>query len=376
MGRFKNPYVLIKRKTKKGRAIWYYRLAGETTKHSTGESVRYRADEYAREASRKRDAGITLRQYARDFFAWDRCPWIRRQHAKGRPFGVSVAKMRRAHLVNKLFPEFGDQALAELNPVRIEDWLIGLDLSNETKNHLLNTFNIVVKEAVREGHIESNPLDQVERMGTDRARRDTLTLGDVKKLFPADEAELLQVWKYPLWAAMHYLMLTTGMRVGEVAAVEWEDVLWEIPAVVIRRAVKADGSIGLPKSGRPRAALLPGRTRDLLLWWHNLTPYSGEEDLVFCGRDGRQHLNTKTIGRKMPQAVGRTKIELAGRRLTAHCLRHTYNTRMRTLLPESILQYMIGHRSKAMTDHYDQATPEQRIREYLPALKQLDGVWN
>jgi len=41
-----------------------------------------------------------------------------------------------------------------------------------------------------------------------------------------------------------------------------------------------------------------------------------------------------------------------------------------------MLHYMIGHKSRAMTDRYDQARPEERLREMRIERKKLDGVWN
>ena len=72
----------------------------------------------------------------------------------------------------------------------------------------------------------------------------------------------------------------------------------------------------------------------------------------------------------------RAGIEQGSRYLTAHSLRHTYNTRMRKVLPEAFLQYMMGHKDRKMTDHYDHATPEDRLRELAPALESINGIWN
>jgi integrase len=60
----------------------------------------------------------------------------------------------------------------------------------------------------------------------------------------------------------------------------------------------------------------------------------------------------------------RAGIDYTKRRLTVHCLRYTYNTRMRTLLSEQVLREFVGHRSVAMTDHYDRPILLERLAAY------------
>ena len=102
-----------------------------------------------------------LKEYVADFYRWDTCNWIRRQHAKGRRFSRQVADSRRSRLERYILPEFGDRRLDEINPVEVENWLVGLDRANQTKNHLLYTLNIILKEAKRQKVIAANPLDDV-----------------------------------------------------------------------------------------------------------------------------------------------------------------------------------------------------------------------
>jgi integrase len=71
----------------------------------------------------------------------------------------------------------------------------------------------------------------------------------------------------------------------------------------------------------------------------------------------------------------RAGIDVGRRWLVSHSLRHTYNTRMRNVLPETLLQYMIGHRSRTMTERYDQALPAETLGELMLVQEQIDGVW-
>jgi integrase len=59
-------------------------------------------------------------------------------------------------------------------------------------------------------------------------------------------------------------MVSSGIRSGELRGLTWQNVLWDKSAILIVQAVKADGSIGLPKTHEVRGIIIPGRAIDLL----------------------------------------------------------------------------------------------------------------
>lgn len=373
MARYAQRYVLIRRHTRH-RTVYYYRLRGEQTAHSTGASNREAARQYVEKRLEDLGAPKTLREYAAPFFRWGSCEWIERQHAKGHRFSRIQARNRRSHLDLHILPALGDIALEELNPVRIETWLARLPLASQSQNHILSTLSIVLREARRERVLTLDPLEHVERMAVVYRRRDALTMDDIKALFPADRGELLAVWDQLRFAVAHYLMLTTGMRTGECIALRWEHIVWDVPAVLILRAYKAEGAIGRPKNEDERAALLPKRTVAMLQAWRAETPCALPADFVIHGQSGGRTCPS-SLQRAWLQAVARSGIPTAGRFLGAHALRHTYETRIRGLLPDEVIRYMLGHKSAAMTERYDQATPEQRVRRLTGWQGPLEEGW-
>ena len=66
----------------------------------------------------------------------------------------------------------------------IERWLLGLDLANQTKNHMLYTFRIVLREAAADGLIAESPLATTEPFARNPRRRDILTLPGAAQAFP------------------------------------------------------------------------------------------------------------------------------------------------------------------------------------------------
>lgn len=51
MARHKAPFTLLKRKTKKGKFVWYYRLADDPNRvpHSTGKFAKWEAKQFVEE---------------------------------------------------------------------------------------------------------------------------------------------------------------------------------------------------------------------------------------------------------------------------------------------------------------------------------------
>jgi len=121
-------------------------------------------------------------------------------------------------LVNHVFPALGKTRLDQLTRPGIERFLVDLELSNQTRNHLLYALKTVLSEAQAENFIPRNPLEHAEPLGKKARRRDAFTLDELRALFPPDLAELLRVWGQPKYVALFVVLATTGIREGEARA--------------------------------------------------------------------------------------------------------------------------------------------------------------
>ena len=388
----KQKYGLFRRQRKRG-SVWYfwYWKDNKRISKSSGQRTKWEAKVFVEQYLKETDQGIrpniTLSEYAQDFFVWNRCPWIRRQHAKGRSFSISVAKSRRSHLKNYLFPQFGSLRLASMNPVELENWLISLSLENQTKNHILYTLNIILREAKREKVIPTNPLVDVEALGVNHKRRDILTPEELQVLFPQDMDRFRKIWPIPYHGILYALKVSSGMRSGEIRAAPWAAIIWEYSGILILRAFSDDGVIILPKGKsstpqRQRAVILPERTMNLLRWWQKETRYKDPQDFIFPGRGGP--LSRRTVSIQLVPGLKRAGINLEGRYIVAHSLRHTYNTRMKELLTgeifeeftgQGLLREFTGHKSKEMTEYYDNPIWLSRLQSFGKAKPQIEQFW-
>ena len=118
----KRPYLLFKRGH-----LWYYRLAGERTFHTTGQRIRSKAEDFVIELlksqeTNRRPRHITFRKYAQPFFAWGRCLHISRLREEGKSITRRHAKIQRQRLKKHILPDhFVNKRLSEITRADVLD---------------------------------------------------------------------------------------------------------------------------------------------------------------------------------------------------------------------------------------------------------------
>jgi integrase len=301
----------------------------------------------------------------------------------------TIAQHRR-HLVNYLLPRYGKLTLDKIRPANVEDYLLEKRLSNSSRNQILFTLQLVMREAKREGLLEIVPeFEPFKRTGK---RQDVLSSEELAALFPYDEKELIEIWKRPddmrkesdeialMFGTLFCVTASAGLRSGEVRALHREQVNIPHSGLLIDRALDDQGLLGPLKKAtdtdpRSRAVIIPEITLKMLERWlerYQETPqYPG---LVFPYR-GKPVANYYILDR-FRFGLDRLGIEHEKRRLTVHCLRYTYNTRMKTILSGQVLRDFLGHRSAGMTDHYDNPILLERLKAYQGIRPSVEQFWN
>jgi len=283
----RQQYTLYKRFTDNKKFSWYfcyYNADGKRVYKATGKVKKGEARQVAEDFINSLSSqSTTLKKYTENFFVWEKCPWIKRQHAKGRSFSESTARSRRSHLYNYIIPKFGNRKLESLNRVEIENWLINLEahtkkdeeqkkdqvrkkLSNQTKNHILYTFRIILREAERERIIPFNCLGTVESLANNPKERGVFTKDELNKLFPEDIYKMITIWGRKEYAYMFYTLATTGLRSGEVRALQWKHIIWNEQGngLRIEKPVKGNETFGTTKTGYSRVVVLSKRVDEYL----------------------------------------------------------------------------------------------------------------
>ncbi|MCK4516662.1 MAG: tyrosine-type recombinase/integrase, partial [Spirochaetaceae bacterium] len=351
----RKPYIVFHQKNS---PYWYYRFSYEKTGHTTGCQDKDDANDFVLRLitgdTRSRPSDV-LGQFAGDMFEWGRCKWIERETQKGRSFEKGNAKNRRAFLTNHIIPKFGARSISTISADEIEEWLVSLDLSNSTRNQILFTFRIVLDEALRKGIVRINVGRTIRQFASDSKERSPFTVSELNKLFPKRAVDMEATWGNIHVAVMAYVSTVTGARHSELRALQWRDILTsgDEAAIIISKTVRFDGSIGPPKNRKNRIAPLNPMAVQLLSILHGRQPSISSELFIFS-LNGKAPYWTNFTNKYLNKALNSIDIDREGRSLVFHSFRHTFVTLMRRRnLNEEILQAIVGHQSKKVTDLYD-----------------------
>lgn len=286
---------------------------------------------------------------------------------------VPVYKTYETHLRDYVLPYVGNKKMSAITPTDIKIILNNDPNGNWHKIKLRAVMKAMFKQAVINRVIAFNPCDGVSASPVPQTSIRALT-DDERAIF----VETASKSKYGLWFET---LLYTGMRPQEAAAITWKDLQPSTKSVVVNKALKADGKIGITKTETSKRIIpLPDH-----LWQRIIINKGKPGDAVFTsllshGNPGGNPLNHQTM-KRMWQRFHREMLLSAGaktyrnkitdenpnetvasiRELTPYYLRHTYATdlcRAGVHLRSAIA--LMGHSdAKMLTKIYSEFTQDQ-----------------
>jgi len=295
--------------------------------------------------ARRGELGGVVRTGARFSEASDE--WLRYVERDRERKASTIADYR--HMVGRMKEALGSLPLEDVTPERLEayrDSLVDRGLSNRTVNKYLVVLHGIFKRAMKVYRLPANPLTLVERRPNKRRPGiDVLSREEVMAL--VREASSDQDGTLYLAAAF------TGLRMGELLALRWRDVDFELDSVHVRRSFTG-GREDTPKSGRERTVPMATEVAQALARLSQRDSYTEDDDLVFCGKLGG-HLSPSKLRSRYKKAL-----EAAGlRQLRFHDLRHTFGTHaIRTADSREVMEWM-GHQDLKTTQLYLAFKPQR-----------------
>jgi integrase len=289
--------------------------------------------------------------------------WLK---AAGSTLKASTIRFYRDHLENHVIPLLGSQVLSTLARRDVKRLLIELrkkGLQPKTITGVVRTLSRILSEAVEDEKLPANPA-----LRPGRLRRGLSDPNNLKKVpidpYTRDEAKKLAETArqfFPDWFTFLLCALRTGLRLGELRALEWGDLDWQQRFVHVERNF-VEGEFTTPKNGSTRnvdmslqlhATLRVWRRLQQALW---LTRGRPQPDLVFPSEVGTPLDDSKI--RKAMRAIEK-KAEVRRRRSSFHVLRHTFGSLL-IQQGESLVYVMeqMGHSSIQVTvDVYGHLVP-------------------
>lgn len=241
-------------------------------------------------------------------------------------------------------------------------------LSISTCNTVLKVLKAVFNDAVQVVVINKSPADGIKALkDTDTKAIETYH----RALTEHEQMDFMQEMAQDYYYEFVSLLLCTGMRSGEAAALTWDDIDYKQNVVHVTKTAtfNEDGTvaIGSPKSEAGKRDIpLNDTIRDILLRQRkkqgSIVQIENRVFTTVCGGMVHNH----AVNRAISDALSR--LEEQGRPIghfTAHALRDTFATRYieQGGSPQT-LKTILGHSSLAMTmDLYSHVLPNTKQKE-------------
>jgi len=211
-------------------------------------------------------------------------------------------------------------------------------VSSATTNRDLCRLKNMFRYAVNWGYLDSNPAIGI-RQARERMRH--------PEYLGAEEVRGFLTHAEPEHRPVFLTAVYTGMRYGEIMALEWRDVVWTWDRLAIRDTKNGEDRF-VPMNAQVRSALLGLLPADVDL--HRL---AGSRDAVFVNdRTGNPYRDLRKAMRRALDAAGIT------RHIRFHDLRHTTGSHLAMNgATEREIAEVLGHRDPTVTRRYAHLSP-------------------
>lgn len=268
-----------------------------------------------------------------------------------------------------ILPKLGHRPLNQLKNQEIQDLIYEwqeASLSASTIHLLVQLMRSTLESACKAGFIFGNPCTGLHLPKRQKQPVQAMTKQDQRKLEAVAKEDTLGL---PTLLALH-----TGLRIGEIAALKWEDVNFSEETISVRHTYQR-----IPlKNQQQKTRLVYSQTKTFSSM--RIVPFSKQV------KNWLQDWREKCSGSFLFEKLGRPLeprtltnhfhrlLKKAGlNRFCFHQLRHTFATRcMEAKSHVAAISALLGHASAKMTlDIYTDGLTEQR-REVIDAMEGLN----
>jgi integrase len=279
---------------------------------------------------------------------------------------VSTVSDYRGVVEVHLDPEFGKETpLEAITTERIDQWrarLVGDGrLSDRTVNKLLTNLHGIFERARRVYGLPSNPVAGVERQPHHHS-------GDFNVFSPSEVEALGRATDCRQDAAIFIVAAYSGLRMGELLALRWNDVDFEKRLIHVRRSYTY-GAVNTPKSGRVRSVPLIDQAARALDGLSRRERFTDADNLVFPGVTG-DYLDGSALRRRFKDALTRAGLKP----LRFHDLRHSFGTLAVQVFPLTDVKAFMGHADVSTTMIYVHHVPQIDAAERLSRVVAAAGA--
>jgi integrase len=272
----------------------------------------------------------------------------------------STLEQHRLRLKVRLLPHLGSLPLTAISRERIKALVAaeyragshrspGQPITPGTVGTFMGTLTAILNSAVEDEIIPANPAARWGRV----VRHDQAEVEEVEVFTPEELTRLLTVAeeRYPDYYPFVLCLARTGMRIGEVLALQWADLDFTNRIILVRRSTRR-GETKVTKNNKARRVDMSQQLSNVLQGWRSLQ----EAEAAVAGTEMNPWVFPAVRGGVAAADAFRrlvwTKI-LRGSKLRyrkPHTLRHTFASLLiQAGEPLTYVQRQLGHHSPAFT---------------------------
>lgn len=265
------------------------------------------------------------------------------------PKTLSIYKLAFDHFTNII----GNKPVSSITGFECEKYINGL-INNERKFTTINiyfrTMRAAFNRAIFYGIITTNPFNHLRELEMPENTRPII--------LKQEQEILLKVIDDEVFIRLVIFAILTGMRLGEIAYLQWDDINYTDKIINIKNK-----EVHKTKTRKDRKIPLTEAIQNVLKvpQYGNIYDMAAKESYVFCKSNG-MGFTPEYISRKFKKYVRKAKLNDS---ICFHCLRHTSATIMsNSNIPLKLVQDALGHASSSTTQRYLH-TQIEVMRQYM-----------
>lgn len=240
---------------------------------------------------------------------------------------------------------------------------------NKSINSMLIFLQSLYHYGIENGLLNENPVSKVKKLPPEKKKIRFLSEDEIK-IFLEKAKELT-----PNYFALFYTAIFTGMRRGELLALEWNDIDFKKQTININKQVYRGRLSDTKTFTSTRTINIPNSLAHILYEHKKVQKIISK--IVFCNQNGgylHPYNMSETYYKKVLKAVSECLgYENNVDKLRFHDLRHTYATYLLSKnVPVKYVQEQLGHASSRVTlDTYGHVMPsvKSQVINILDELK-------
>jgi len=194
------------------------------------------------------------------------------EHEEGRK-SYSTQETYEGYLKKWIVPRWGSYRLGDVKAVQVEQWLKTVPLARGSRAKIRNIMSALYSHAIRWEWTDKNPITQV-RQSAKRSKIPTvLSVEEIQRLFSCI--------KEPCRTAV-ILDAVSGLRVGELLGLKWEDVRFDQLELNVTRSVSRQVITPCKTEVSRKPIPMNAEIADMLWRWRQEAPYNQPGDWIFA----------------------------------------------------------------------------------------------